>query len=517
MSTPSTPPAATGATKVTPTGDSGAAADSVRLVHSFPAFIDLVVDILDEDDSIRNKLKQGIRYLFLELWRVKKWSDLKLFAAYDVEMALVAHVNIPEELLAPVIIKKVCCIVEFAKCGILTPGMTMDDVVGHLNQWNRKQPAGSDAVSSPLRKGSGGSDSSKYDKKNLPKLEKFSGLAEDYFAWKDTTITNLGIYGFDIFLRDASEVAKYPGFGQSVFYLIRAAVHGGQAQSIAQAMVDDECFDPVKLWDGLEAYYDTAVNRANVVLFDVRKLLNLRLDPDVSGSSFVSDFRDCLQRLRKHKAKLADDCDTLRAFLLVAIQDDAFETVRDSIVQKPTSSIDDILTEIREREATLNLKDHAANVNGDGTPGSRHSRRTVKFASGTAYGKSSTGAPAGDRKWSIPKFPSSWSSAIGNSFFKVMIEWRSAAHQGKTQTQLNDDFSTFVDTYKQKKQSGAGDKRKESKKSRRAKKTKSNPPGSSAGADSSNDDGSSGPEGDTVTLKRIRTQKTRRVITERRA
>jgi hypothetical protein len=98
-----------------------------------------------------------------------------------------------------------------------------------------------------------------------------------------------------------------------------------------------------------------------------------------------------------------------------------------------------------------------------------------------------------------------------------MIEWRSAAHQGKTQTQLNDDFSTFVDTYKQKKQSGAGDKRKESKKSRRAKKTKSNPSGSSAGADSSNDDGSSGPEGDTVTLKRIRTQKTRRVITERRA
>ena len=96
MSTPSTPPAATGATKVTPTGDSGAAADSVRLVHSFPAFIDLVVDILDEDDSIQNKLKQGIRYLFLEHWRVKKWSDLKLFAAYDVEMALVAHANIPE-------------------------------------------------------------------------------------------------------------------------------------------------------------------------------------------------------------------------------------------------------------------------------------------------------------------------------------------------------------------------------------------------------------------------------------
>jgi hypothetical protein len=465
-------------------------------------------------------LKKGITTLFIGRWGVKKWSDLKLFSAADVTLALESDTTgMPKEILAPVIIKKVCCIVDYAKHGHLTPGMSMDDVLSCLHHGMGKPSAspGSGSVSSPTRKSSGGNDPSKYDKKNLPKLEKFSGLAEDYFAWKDATITTLGIYGFDIFLRDNNEVTKYPGFGQSVFYLIRAAVHGGQAQSIAQAMVDDDRFDPVALWDGLIAYYDTAVNRANVVLFDVRKLLNLRLDPDISGSSFVSDFRDCLQRLRKHKAKLADDTDTLRAFLLVAIQDDAFETIRDSIVQRPTSTIDEILTEIREREATLNLKDHASNTSGDGTSSSRHSRRTVKFAAGTANGKSSTSS-SGERKWIIPKFPTSWSSAIGSAFFKVMIEWRSAAHQNKTQSQLNDEFSTFVDTYQQKKQPGGSKKRDSlSKKSRRAEKLKSSPAGSSAGSAPGNDDRSSGSEEETVTLKRIRTQKSRRVITERRA
>jgi hypothetical protein len=241
----------------------------------------------------------------------------------------------------------------------------------------------------------------------MPRLEKFSGLDEDYFAWKDATVNSMGIYGFDIFfLKDSAKAKKYPHIGQIVFYLLQAVVHGGQAQSIAhQAMVDYETFDPVALWADLEAYYDTAINRANVVLFNVRCLLSIRLDPDVSGSSFVSDFRDCLQRLRKHKARLADDTDTLRALLLVAIQDDSFETVRDSIVQKPNNSVEAILTEIRERETSLTIKDQAANVGGDGATGVRHSRHAVKFAPGTPQGL--TGGDAGAKKWNIPRITGS--------------------------------------------------------------------------------------------------------------
>jgi hypothetical protein len=122
---------------------------------------------------------------------------------------------------------------------------------------------------SPARKGSAAAEI--YDKKNMPKLEKFSGFDEDYFAWKDTTVNSMGIFCFGVFLKDLDEVQKYSHIGQSVFYLLcAAAVRGGQTQSTAQGMVDDDRFDPVSLWADLEAYwYDTAVNRANVVLLDV--------------------------------------------------------------------------------------------------------------------------------------------------------------------------------------------------------------------------------------------------------
>ncbi|KAI2492905.1 hypothetical protein MHU86_21653 [Fragilaria crotonensis] len=144
-------------------------------------------------------------------------------------------------------------------------------------------------------------------------------------------------------------VGRFPDVAESVFYALRGAVHGGQAQSIAQGMLDDKKLEPGLLWSALEEYYNTALNRANVVLFDIRRLLNIRLDNNSTATKFLSDFRDCLQRLRKNNARLSEDSDTLRALLLVAIQDDDFELVRDSIVHKPDSSVESILTEIRAR------------------------------------------------------------------------------------------------------------------------------------------------------------------------
>jgi uncharacterized membrane protein len=49
-------------------------------------------------------------------------------------------------------------------------------------------------------------------------------------------------------------------------------------------MLDDKRLDSIALWIGLETYYDTALNRANVVLFDIRRLLNIRLDPDTEAT-----------------------------------------------------------------------------------------------------------------------------------------------------------------------------------------------------------------------------------------
>jgi hypothetical protein len=457
-------------------------------------------------------LKQGIEFLLNEHWRVRKWGDLKFFSSEDVKLALVpgTSTGMPEELLTPVIIKKLGCLVDYAHIGTLTPGLTMDDVVGHLSKYTQKFSAQN--AGSPSRRGPA---VQVYDKKSLSTLDEFSGLDEDYFAWKDTTVNSMGIHGFGRFLNDASVTTKHPDIAESVFYSLRAAVHGGQAQYIAQAMVDENRLDPVALWSDLEAYYDTALNRANVVLFDVRRLLSIRLDPDVSGSKFVSDFRDCLQRLRKNNARLAEDTDTLRALLLVAIQDDAFEMVRDSIVHKPGTSVETILTEIRERETSLYMKDQASSISGDGT-GTRYSRRVTQLSPGTQQQRSlgDAGGPQfGSRKWNIPKFPDNWKSAIGASFFKLLLEWRVEAHKGRTQSQLNERFNTVVESFKT--SASAGGKKKT--RSRRTKKASDNTSGASNNNDSGNDDGSDPQGDDTVTRKRIRLQKSRRVITERNA
>ncbi|KAI2504010.1 hypothetical protein MHU86_10443 [Fragilaria crotonensis] len=244
---------------------------------------------------------------------------------------------------------------------------------------------------------------------------------------------------------------KHPEVAESVFYALRGgAVHGGQAQSIAQAMLDDKNLDPCELWAAIEGYYNTALNRANVVLFDIRRLLNIRLDPDTTATKFISDFRDCLQRLRKNNARLSDDSDTLRALLLVAIQDDDFEMVRDSIVHRPNESVESILTEIRERETSLMMKDRASNPNSDSS--TRYSRRTQQSSSTSSRANSKDCSPSdankpGNRKWCIPKYPDTWRKSFGHSFFKLALDWQTDAHKGRTQEELNKNYDTIVESF----------------------------------------------------------------------
>ncbi len=184
-----------------------------------------------------------------------------------------------------------------------------------------------------------------------------------------------------------------------------------------------------------------------MVLFDIRRLLNIRLNPDNTATKFLSDFRDCLQRLRKNNARISDDTDTLRALLLVAIQDDDFDIIRDSIVHKPDSIVETILTEIRERETSLIMKDRAASIGGDGVGATRYSRRTSpSTSSGTHSRSGGSGETNATKKWTIPKYPDTWRQSFGGPLFKLLLEWRTEAHKGKSQAQLNDNFSTVVES-----------------------------------------------------------------------
>ena len=62
------------------------------------------------------------------------------------------------------------------------------------------------------------------------------------------------------------------------------------ASNSATTLYDDNNCNPLDLWWNIKQWYDTLVNCAKVVLFEVKKLLNLHLDPDVVPTKFIADF-----------------------------------------------------------------------------------------------------------------------------------------------------------------------------------------------------------------------------------
>jgi hypothetical protein len=472
----------------------------IRLFRFASDILDLVVDVVAPGSPAREALKQGVDALFSDHWQVMTWSDLKVFTSGDVATALRPGTGVPSELSAPVIVRKLGYVVDYAQFGTLSLATTMDDIVSSV----KHRAALPIVPGSPARK-----TVQVFDKNTVPTLDKFSGRDEDYFTWKESTINVLGAAGLGRFLTDQETRLKHVSVGESVFYALRGAVHGGQAQSIAQGMLDDSRLDSVALWSGLEEYYDTALNRANVVLFDIRRLLSLRLTPDTTATKFISDFRDCLQRLRKNNARISDDTDTLRALLLVAIQDDDFEIVRDSIVHKPDMGEDTILTELRERETSLMMKDQASHIGGDGgTSSSRYSRRVQQTQSPGTPGKSGETNASSSQKWNIPKYPDSWRSGFGASLFKLLLAWRNDAHKGRSQFHLSNEYATFVESFKQNSGKSKGGKHKLPSADSTSASSSSNGDDAATPGDRNGSDGA---------RKRIRLQKSRRIITERSA
>ena len=129
---------------------------------------------------------------------------------------------------------------------------------------------------------------------------------------------DLGKAGLIHFTIDPT-VTKHPELATSVFYALRAALQNRMASNFATALNDDNKCNPLELWKNIKQWYDTSVNRAKVVLFEVKKLLSLCLNPDIVPTKYIADFNECILQLKKNKAGLAMDTDTLRALLLVAI------------------------------------------------------------------------------------------------------------------------------------------------------------------------------------------------------
>ena len=159
------------------------------------------------------------------------------------------------------------------------------------------------------------------------------------------------------------------------------------------------------------------------------------------------------------------------------------------------------------------MKDRAACLGGDGTSATRYSRRTGQSTTGTLHKAGGSGDSGASRnKWSIPKYPDTWKHSFGGALFKLLLEWRTEAHKGKSQNYLSDHFSTVMESVNP---PGTGRSRS---KSRRANAT--SPAGTGTQdptADGEDTAGGDATSSDEPPRKRIRLQKSRQIVTERSA
>ena len=168
----------------------------VRLFRFDSDILDLIVNVLETNGTGRATLRKGIDVLFLDHWRVTKWTDLRVFTSEDVSTTIASGTGIPKESSTPLTIKMLGYVVDYSEIGTLSADVSIDDIISAVKATRRGLPV-SGVADSPTRKGV-----QVIDKKAVPTLEKFSGLDEAFFAWKTSTMNTIGQAGFGRFLSD---------------------------------------------------------------------------------------------------------------------------------------------------------------------------------------------------------------------------------------------------------------------------------------------------------------------------
>jgi len=355
---------------------------------------------------------------FFGFLSVKEPADMKWFRTEDVEGYLFSPNADPGPFQNRLFAKRLTSIFEYTKHKDLDLNVTMDNIHDTLK-----------IASSPSSLPTSTSPSDSFAKKTVPDLSSFTGAAEDFFRWKEDTQNTLGQAGLRSFLTDATIQSTHKIVAESVFYALKKALTGGNAKHKATALADKDQFSPSVLWSELITHYDTPLNRANAILYEIRRIFNLRLDASTQPDKFLEEFTNCLNRLTKNKAQLASDKDTLRALLLMAIQDREFDNVRNKIVSDPALDWDDILHEIRVRDASMMVQDGPDdhNLHGDGLGTSRASRQANARDKGTSNDSHKKGSGR-FTTWQIPTFPPSWKDCFNPKLFQLMCDWRKMAN-----------------------------------------------------------------------------------------
>jgi hypothetical protein len=317
----------------------------------------------------------------------------------------------------------------------------------------------------PSKKSSDG-DGTLFEKFDLPKLSKFNGDRSEWFKWSESVRVALGSVGASGSLTDQDFHAKYPQVSERVFYVLYAALQSGTCGGLARQFEMASDLNASNLWTRITQEYETDTNKLNQSLYMVQRLLGLKLTKDIPVSQFRDNFRTQWLEYRKINPIMANEKDFLRPLMMMSLQDDSYDKVREKILADPSLSVDDFLEELRNREQILQGINGEDMTNIDGT--AADSVRGRRASTDKSYKKKSdhhSGGGTGDSTlsgpWNIPLIPKSWMNMLGKGVFQTLLQWRSAAH-GKNITvdQLRKQFE--VVRYDTTGDSGKGKKRKES-------------------------------------------------------
>ena len=241
-------------------------------------------------------------------WGVESWDDLAVFSSNDLAEVITKASNFGE-LETPIHCKCLGFLLDYAHSGkLLFQGTTMQEIIKSVSTPLATQTASALTMATTSTPAASGHS---IERKTVPTLDHFSGKNEDYFSWSEKSMNKLGTAGLAWYLYDTQLVVDNPEVAEAVFYCLKNALHGGHSQHVATALADKADLNPCTLWATLTQYFDTALNQANVALYEIQHLIGLQLDADVLPSKFISDFNDSMLHLTKNKAKLAADNDTL--------------------------------------------------------------------------------------------------------------------------------------------------------------------------------------------------------------
>lgn len=307
-----------------------------------------------------------------------------------------------------------------------------------------KRKASPQVQPTPVTPGNVGTDAdfdTSLKKVEVPKLPPFQGDAGEWHRWSNLVCISLGTAGLSDAVTSTSFAIHNPMMAKRVFYALRAATEQGHAASLAKEMDYEKLYDPYVLWQKLTAEYDTEANKMNIALYLVRHLYEMKLDCSTTPSKFRSEFNDLWLQLKQANPNLATESDFIRPVMLMAIQDDDYNIVREKIIAEPNKTVAEFLSDIRDRESILR------SINGEvikpidgSSPDGIRSRRTTHSSNprDKKAGSSSSNGQRGSSKssqgesqsgpWNIPTFPGSWKPMVGNGVFTLMCQWRSKAN-----------------------------------------------------------------------------------------